>query len=117
MTLHRTAVTWLALGSVLLSLALWMRPLSSSHHSPRVLQARGIEIVDGTGNVRLRLGVAADGTPSVRLYDSTGTRRLELAVSSEGPRVTVFDGGGKERRMIAASPELEPQQGDEEAGP
>ena len=58
--------------------------------------------MDAAGNIRLRLGVAADGTPSVRLYDTAGIRRLELAVADEGPGVTVFDAQGKQRTMLVA---------------
>lgn len=90
-----------------------MRPLSRTHHSSEVLRARTIEVIDPVGNVRLRVGVAADGTAGVRLYDYSGTRRLELAVRPEGPAVTVFDGRGVERHMIEASPGLEPSRDDE----
>jgi hypothetical protein len=63
------------------------------------------------------MGVAPDGTPSVRLYDYAGTRRLELAVRPDGPTVKMFDGQGVERRMLEASPGLEPSSGDAVAGP
>jgi hypothetical protein len=107
---------WLPLGCLLMSLALWMCPPSPSRPS-NVLQVRSLEVVDRAGAVRLRFGVATDGTPSVRLYDLAGTRRLELVVGADGPAVTVFDGRGVERRMLEASPGLEPTSEDAAGGP
>ena len=63
------------------------------------------------------MGVAADGTPSVRLYDLAGTRRLEFAVGSDGATMTVFDARGIERRTLEASPGLEPSSEDAAGGP
>ena len=57
---------------------------------------------------------------TMRLYDAAGTRRLELAVPSEGPRVTVFDAQGKQRRILVAPPgllETETLQEDGNTGP
>jgi hypothetical protein len=76
------------LPCLLLSLVLWVRPQLRTPRSPGVLQVQTIEVVDRLGNVRARIGVASDGTPSVRLYDPAGTRRLELAVGSNGPTAT-----------------------------
>src|SRR5262249_12869977 len=104
--LRRRVLAWLMLGALLASLVLWPRSKSSLRESPEVLQVRRVEIVDDSGNVRLRIGVASDGAPSVRLYDAAGIRRLELAVPTEGPGVTVFDAQGKERLMLVAPPGL-----------
>jgi hypothetical protein len=109
--------TWVLLNCLLVFLVVYVRPPSRAHHSSDILRAQTIEVIDRTGNVRLRIGVAADGTASLRLYDYGGTRRLELAVRPEGPAVTVFDGRGVERRMIEASPGLEPSLEDGATGP
>jgi hypothetical protein len=115
--LRLASVTWFLVGGLLVSLASWVWPLSRLHHASEVLQVRTIEVADHAGNVRLRLGVAADGTPSVRLYDYAGTRRLELSVPPQGPTITMFDGRGAERRVLEASPGLEPSREDAAAGP
>lgn len=104
--LSRAVITWLVLGCLLASLAFWMQPTPSPDASSKGLRVRKIEIVDGAGNTRARIGVDVDGIPSLRLYDSAGMRRLELAVRSEGPGVTVFDALGKERLMLVAPPGL-----------
>ena len=109
-------VTSLPLGCLLVSLALWMRPPSPFRPSDP-LQVRTLEVVDRAGIVRLRFSVATDGTPSVRLYDLAGTRRLELVVGADGPAVMMFDGRGVERRILEASPGLEPSNEDAAAGP
>lgn len=82
-------------------------PANTSVSRSPVLQVQTIEMVDRAGSIRLRMGVAADGTPSVRLYDYARTRCLDLAVRPDRPAVTVFDGQGVERRMFEASPGLE----------
>lgn len=116
----RAVLTWLMLGCLLAAWALWIHPASSFHDSPEVLRVRRVEIVDGAGNIRLRIGVAADGAPTLRLYDGAGTRRLELAVPDEGPGVTMFDARGKERSMLVVPPGLggaEALQEDAKGGP
>ncbi len=118
--MRRWGAAWLTVGCLLASLAIWIRPAPSSLASPEALQVRKIEVVDADGNIRLRLGVATDGTPSVRLYDAAGIRRLELTVADEGPGVTVFDAQGKQRTMLVAPRgllEAETLRGDGNAGP
>lgn len=113
-------LAWLMLGCLLASLALWMRPTPSVPESPEVLRVRKVEIVDGAGNIRLRVGVDTDGAPSLRLYDGAGIRRLELAVPADGPGVTVFDAQGKERVLLVAPPGLDESTtspGDASGGP
>lgn len=105
------------LAVTLLLLLPLARPLRMLHPSSQTLQVRTIQLVDRRGAVRLRIGVAADDTPSVRLYDNAGTRRLELAVGADGPVVTMFDERGVERRMFEAGLGLEPSSEDEAAGP
>ena len=107
----------LAVALVAGAAAFWVSVHSPSRASPGLLRAQTVEIVDHSGYLRVRIGVTADGVPSIRLYDSTGARRLELAVPAEGPAVTVFDGAGHTRQMLAASPGLEPSSEDEGAGP
>lgn len=109
-------VTPILVGCLLTSLAWSMRPPALSRPA-ETLQVRTLEVVDRGGTVRLRFGVATDGTPSVRLYDLAGTRRLELAVGADGPAVRVFDGRGMERRMLEGSPGLELSSEDAAAGP
>lgn len=118
--LRRAVLAWLMLGCLVASWALWTRPTPSFQDSPEVLRVRKVEIIDGAGNIRLRIGVAADGAPSLRLYDGAGTRRLEVAVPAEGPGVSVFDAQGKERLMLLAPPglgEAEVLQEDANGGP
>jgi hypothetical protein len=64
----------------------------------QVLQVRGLEVVDDSGQARITLGVFPEGV-KIELLDATGKVRIRLAVLPEGsPGVEVFD--AVERRRI-----------------
>jgi hypothetical protein len=55
------------------------------------LYARDINLLDSEGRVRLRLALAADGSPSIQLNDSSGRPRLDIQLdSTENPHIVFF---------------------------
>ena len=51
------------------------------------LRTTKIVLTDAAGAVRGTLGVEADGTPALRLFDAAGVERLAALVSGTGPSV------------------------------
>ena len=60
-----------------------------------------------TGLARAGLGLAADGTPALALFDENGKDRAELHVTSSGPGLALADENGK---SIAGLPMQQPAQ-------
>jgi hypothetical protein len=58
-----------------------------------------------TGLARVGLGLAADGTPALVLFDASGKDRAELHVTSSGPGLALADEKGK---SIAGLPMQQP---------
>ena len=98
----------LVLATVLLTvLTLTLRQVTSYH----VLRGRGIDIVDGAGHHRLRMGMTQDGASVLRIYDGTEKERLGLFVDGSGATGLVLFGAGEHQRasltvLAAGTPEL-----------
>ncbi len=79
--------------------------LTSVDSQQRVLRTQAIEIVDGTGAVRLTLD-AFGGRPTVWLFDAHRQRRLGLTVSAQGaPEVSLVDEEGTPRLLLRVGTE------------
>jgi hypothetical protein len=85
----------LVLATVLLTvLTLTLRQVTSYH----VLRGRGIDIVDGAGHHRLRMGMTQDGASVLRIYDGTEKERLGLFVAGSGATGIVLFGAREQQR-------------------
>lgn len=64
----------------------------SARDAPTVLRAAGLEIVDGRGVVRARLGIKGTDTIELDLFDRTGTIRVKLGAGDDGSGLVLGDG-------------------------
>ena len=73
-------------------------PAASPKPAPDALQLRQLEIVDGKGQARLRLGLDEAGTPELRMNDAEGRVRLRTRlVGDQEPALILLDDEGKQR--------------------
>ncbi len=71
-----------------------------------ILRARGLEIIDASGTVRISLGIQQDGTAEILLSELAGRGRLWVNVRPDGtPGVVIADSSGRGRIWFVASPD------------
>jgi hypothetical protein len=102
-----TTIAWVLAAILLIALTLTVREVTSYH----VLRGRGIEVVDGAGHQRIRMGMTKDGASVLRLYDGTEKERLGLFVDGSGAAGLVLFGAGEHQRasmtvLAAGMPQL-----------
>jgi hypothetical protein len=73
------------------------------------VRVEGLEVVDGAGRVRARLGVLHEGGSvfGLGLYDEDGDMRAWLATSPGGPHL-VFDEGGDSAVVLGVNDGMDP---------
>ncbi len=67
-------------------------------HMPSILTATGINIVDGTGRIRMQIGFSKDGPPGIWMMDERGMPRLIMGLY--GDQTSYLGLQDKEGRMI-----------------
>jgi hypothetical protein len=87
-----STVAWVLAAILLSVLVLTLKELTTYR---RVLRGQGLEIVDGAGHQRLRIGMTRDGASVLRLYDGTEKERLGLFVARSGATGLVLFGAGE----------------------
>ncbi|HLW59530.1 MAG TPA: hypothetical protein VKV57_06330 [bacterium] len=87
-----STAAWVLAAILLSVLVLTLKELTTYR---RVLRGQGLEIVDGAGHHRLRIGMTRDGASVLRLYDGTEKERLGLFVARSGATGLVLFGAGE----------------------
>ncbi len=71
-----------------------------------VIRARGVEVVDAAGNVRIALSVTPDGIAEISLAEQAGRGRMWLTVRPDGiSGMALADSMGKGRIWMTAYPD------------
>src|SRR3954469_1842395 len=102
------------LGGVVSSWVLVGAPAFAQKAPPqeKVLQAERFVVVDPAGKLRAVLGLAADDSLSLRLYDQAGKQRLALGVLADGsPSLLLKDPAGKPRAGLLVKADGSPSLG------
>jgi hypothetical protein len=79
--------------------------VSRATSQPQVVRARGFEVVDSSGRMRIALD-AVNHKPSLWFFDSAGRRRLGLTVSAlDAPALVLNDAHGHARIVLSVGTE------------
>lgn len=90
-----STVAWVLAAVLLTVLVLTLQQVTVRQ---RILRGQGIEIVDGAGHQRMRMGMTRDGASVLRFYDGTQKERLGLFVAQSGAAGLVLFGAGEHQR-------------------
>ena len=69
---------------------------------PAALQS--LEIVDSSGRVRIGMGVAADGTAYLKMFDEKGEHRSRISVCADGAASVALTDGVRSRLALDVTP-------------
>lgn len=70
--------------------------------APKTVQAERFDLLDSDGKIRVQIGAATGGVPSVALYDAHGKPRAILAIDNSGtPALILTDDATKATAMLA----------------
>ena len=82
-----------------LVLATALATIYATQPVPNVITAHEFEVADDSGKVRVKMGIMADGGPSVMLFDEKGRVRAALLVLDHGGSAVVLRDAEGNRRM------------------
>jgi hypothetical protein len=103
---HRR-VKGFALASLVLATAL--ATIYAMQPVPQKITANEFDVLDGSGRVRVRMGMLS-GKPDITLLNAQGNTRAEIFVDpSFGPAIILSDAQGKERAELSLGPSDKPR--------
>ena len=74
-----------------------------------VVRARSFEVVDASGEVRAKLGIHPDGSPTLRLCDTSGEIRAELCTRADGATwLSLLDANAQTRAALGTDADGSP---------
>lgn len=97
---HRLAVISGAFILSVVTLLVFGLLVPRARSQPQVVRARGLEVVDASGRLRISLD-AVSSRPSLWFFDSEGNRRMGLTVGSlDTPAIVLNDARGRARISV-----------------
>jgi hypothetical protein len=93
-----SALTW---GLASLHLPAVGQAAPAAQEAMPVVRTEAFEMVDATGTVRARMGVARSGSVSLTLLDAAGQPRADIGIDGSGSSgISVWDAAGEVRAGI-----------------